>query len=357
MSVEDEPAIDRLAGRGARRRPRRAGHRLAGAIAARDRRQRSASPHPLDPPTAQAATSKLRSASGSPRPACRTRAIASARAWRRRRPRRGARLPVRRQGARPAGPEGARARAGAGRRSTDGVRARARARALERGARRGARPGPRGDGERVLDRRPLPSADRHRPGRRAMRPAFGVALAHVWPSGSADEDVAAAVRGPRRRRRRSASRRADVHAGARRPGRAARRRGRRPARRRPRRRALRRRAGRRPEPARGRGGARRARSRGRARPRRAAGGACVRFLVPEPGELVAVEGLEAAARSSGVVWVRIYREPGTCSGRSGAAPTAPGPCSPSATRAGGRRPRGPRGRPRTLRHAEAEALV
>ncbi len=41
-----------------------------------------------------------------------------------------------------------------------------------------------------------------------------------------------------------------------------------------------------------------------------AGGACVRFLVPEPGVLETVEGLEAAARSSGVVWARSYREPG-----------------------------------------------
>jgi len=41
-----------------------------------------------------------------------------------------------------------------------------------------------------------------------------------------------------------------------------------------------------------------------------AGGACVRFLVPEPGVLEAVEGLEEAERSSGVVWVRSYRQPG-----------------------------------------------
>jgi hypothetical protein len=40
-----------------------------------------------------------------------------------------------------------------------------------------------------------------------------------------------------------------------------------------------------------------------------AGGACVRFLVPEPGVLEAVEGLEDAERSSGVVWARSYREP------------------------------------------------
>ena len=41
-----------------------------------------------------------------------------------------------------------------------------------------------------------------------------------------------------------------------------------------------------------------------------AGGACVRFLVPEPGVLEAVEGLDAAERSSGIVWVRSYRQPG-----------------------------------------------
>jgi len=41
-----------------------------------------------------------------------------------------------------------------------------------------------------------------------------------------------------------------------------------------------------------------------------AGGACVRFLVPEPGVLELVEGLEAAERSNGVVWVRSYRERG-----------------------------------------------
>ena len=41
-----------------------------------------------------------------------------------------------------------------------------------------------------------------------------------------------------------------------------------------------------------------------------AGGACVRFLVPERGVLEAVEGLDAAERSSGVVWVRSYRQLG-----------------------------------------------
>jgi biotin carboxylase len=41
-----------------------------------------------------------------------------------------------------------------------------------------------------------------------------------------------------------------------------------------------------------------------------AGGACVRFLVPEPGVLEAVERLGDAARVTGVEWVRSYREPG-----------------------------------------------
>jgi biotin carboxylase len=40
------------------------------------------------------------------------------------------------------------------------------------------------------------------------------------------------------------------------------------------------------------------------------GGACVRFLVPEPGALQSVEGIEEAERSRGVVWVRSYRQPG-----------------------------------------------
>jgi biotin carboxylase len=41
-----------------------------------------------------------------------------------------------------------------------------------------------------------------------------------------------------------------------------------------------------------------------------AGGACVRFLVPGPGVLEAVEGIEEAESMNGVVWVRSYREPG-----------------------------------------------
>ena len=40
------------------------------------------------------------------------------------------------------------------------------------------------------------------------------------------------------------------------------------------------------------------------------GGACVLFLVPPEGRLVAVEGLEEARAQPGVHEVRIYREPG-----------------------------------------------
>ena len=46
----------------------------------------------------------------------------------------------------------------------------------------------------------------------------------------------------------------------------------------------------------------------------AAGGACVRFLVPEPGELRVVEGVDEAEAVHGVAWVRIYREPGAVLG-------------------------------------------
>ena len=40
------------------------------------------------------------------------------------------------------------------------------------------------------------------------------------------------------------------------------------------------------------------------------GGACVRFLVSPEGTVSAVDGLERAEDSDGVVWVRVYREPG-----------------------------------------------
>jgi biotin carboxylase len=42
----------------------------------------------------------------------------------------------------------------------------------------------------------------------------------------------------------------------------------------------------------------------------AAGGACVRFLVAPEGSVEAVEGVERAQESDGTVWVRVYRQPG-----------------------------------------------
>jgi biotin carboxylase len=41
-----------------------------------------------------------------------------------------------------------------------------------------------------------------------------------------------------------------------------------------------------------------------------AGGSCVVFLVAPPGELVGVEGVEEAEAVAGVRWVRLYRRPG-----------------------------------------------
>ena len=46
------------------------------------------------------------------------------------------------------------------------------------------------------------------------------------------------------------------------------------------------------------------------RPRATAGGACIRFLVPPVGRLEAVEAVEEAEVTEGVRWVRIYRAPG-----------------------------------------------
>jgi biotin carboxylase len=45
-------------------------------------------------------------------------------------------------------------------------------------------------------------------------------------------------------------------------------------------------------------------------PRPQVGGACVRFLVPPEGELEAVAGLDEALAQEGIVAVRVYREPG-----------------------------------------------
>jgi biotin carboxylase len=50
------------------------------------------------------------------------------------------------------------------------------------------------------------------------------------------------------------------------------------------------------------------------RPVQQAGGGCTRFLVPDPGTLVEVEGMGRAAAVEGVRWVRIYPEPGAVLG-------------------------------------------
>ncbi len=50
------------------------------------------------------------------------------------------------------------------------------------------------------------------------------------------------------------------------------------------------------------------------RPVQQAGGGCTQFLVPEPGSLQEVEGVGEAAAVEGVEWVRIYPEPGTVLG-------------------------------------------
>jgi biotin carboxylase len=47
------------------------------------------------------------------------------------------------------------------------------------------------------------------------------------------------------------------------------------------------------------------------RPVQQAGGGCTRFLVPEPGTLVEVEGVDEAAAVDGVRRVRVYPEPGS----------------------------------------------
>jgi biotin carboxylase len=45
-------------------------------------------------------------------------------------------------------------------------------------------------------------------------------------------------------------------------------------------------------------------------PRPRVGGACTVFLVPPPGELLRLDGIEDAQRSEGVAAVRVYRRPG-----------------------------------------------
>jgi len=46
------------------------------------------------------------------------------------------------------------------------------------------------------------------------------------------------------------------------------------------------------------------------KPERRVGGACTTFIVPPPGELLALEGEEEARHAQGIVFVRVYRRPG-----------------------------------------------
>ena len=170
----------------------------------------------------------------------------------------------------------------------------------------------------------------------AEPPAFGVALAHVWPSSLSPDEIGEAVDAARVGGRGArGARGADLHAGRRRRARRSRRRAGGAARRRPRRRAVRGGARRRPERARAerRRSASRSTRSGCARSR-AAGGACVRFLVPEPGVLTEVAGRRRGARpSTGSSGCASTRSRARCWGRSAAAPTASGPCWRSARRA------------------------
>ena len=197
-------------------------------------------------------------------------------------------------------------------------------------------PGPRGDGERVLGRRPVHAADRHRPRRRRAACVRRRARARLAELAARPSRSAAAVDAARAAAEAlGVARGADLHAGRGRRARRARRRARRAARRRSRRGALRGGARRRPERARARGRARRAGRRRAARAARARRAApCVRFLVPEPGELEQVAGRRGGRggrrASSGCASTASRAR---CSARCAAAPTAPARCSPSATRA------------------------
>ena len=225
------------------------------------------------------------------------------------------RLPVRGQGARPPGAEGA--RAGPGRAAARGG-VRARARRVARRASCSSRSSCPGremtvnafsvDGQFT----PLTVTDRLV----AEPPAFGVALAHVWPSSLAPEQVGAAVDAARAAAEAlGVARRPDLHAGRRRRARGARRRARRPARRRPRRGALRGRARRRPERARALGRARRAglrraaaaRDAGRRRVRR--GSSC-----PSPASCRGGRGSTRRRGRGRRVGAHLPASPGTCSG-------------------------------------------
>ena len=293
-------------------------------------------PHPIDPATAVLATSKLQqrerfAEAGVPHPrhvVCATVEEAAAAGGR-------LRLPVRGQGARPPGAEGPRARAGTSPCS--------RPRSSSRSASRGASvvlveelvPGREVTVNAFsVDGRftPLTVTDRVV----AEPPAFGVALAHVWPSSLAPEEVGAAVEAARAAAEALGVREGPTYTQV----------------------VVGERGAHVVELAARLGGGHDAElchaaldvdlnalalsaalgepvADERLRPRTAAGGAVVRFLVPEPGELQEVAGVEEAEAMPGIGWVRIYREPGRRA-RPAAARLRP-------RRRGARRRRDPRG--------------
>ncbi|MGH3080101.1 MAG: hypothetical protein ACRDNH_03060 [Gaiellaceae bacterium] len=59
-------------------------------------------------------------------------------------------------------------------------------------------------------------------------------------------------------------------------------------------------------------------------PQARVGGACTAFLVPPPGELLGLEGVDEAERAEGVIAVRVYRRPGFRFGELRAGPDRAG---------------------------------
>ena len=262
-------------------------------------------PHPIDGATAVLATTKTRqrerfAAAGVPQPR-----TSSRRATRR------SRSPA--SSRRPTGRASAASRSSATRAGLAAAVAAAAAESRGGGvARRGADRRPGADGERGLGRRvfvPLTVTDRLL----AEPPAFGVALAHAWPS---EHPTDARRRGGRGRRRGARDReRPDLHPDPARCRRAAvRDRGRSTARRRPRCRALPRRGRRRPGRPRRLVRARRARSCAdkwlRASSAAASAGRALSSSSRPRACCARRRASRRPRRVEGVEWVRTYRRPG-----------------------------------------------
>ena len=171
-------------------------------------------------------------------------------------------------------------------------------------------PGQRGDRERLLVRRALLPAHGDRPIDRAVAGFRRRSDARLAERARPGRDRCRRRGGGRRGGGGRDRERAELHAGARRTGRPARRRARGAARRWARRRALPRGARGRPERRGALRGARRGDPGHEPRARGARRRACVRFLVPPPGELREVHGLEEAFAQEGIRGIRIYRRPG-----------------------------------------------